>query len=107
MIFEANTALAYRKFKNLQKGDPIESHDHYFDHDVLVMKGSVRVYHGMPDGSVTTTEAHAPANVLIKKHWIHSIEALADDTEVWCAFAHRFKDGTESDECEGNKEAYC
>jgi hypothetical protein len=69
-------------FKN--KGDVEYGHSHVFDHLSLLTSGSVRVFI-----DEVATDYVAPAMIVIAKSVTHVLEALEDNTVVYCIHALR------------------
>jgi len=67
-------------------GDIEQGHSHQFDHQTLLSKGSIKI---TLEGVENTY--HAPHIIFIRKDHRHQLEALQDDTVVYCI--HALRDG--------------
>lgn len=95
-----------RPMRFARAGEACQGHEHRFDHTSIVFKGAVRVNARLPDGREIERSFSAPAHFLVKKDVWHRIEATADDTEVWCVYAHRTPQGDVVQEYTGWEGAY-
>lgn len=70
-------------------GDKGESHKHEFDHITFVTRGKVRVV--VKDGGdfVVSEGGFFP----VPRDQEHQVEALEDDSRIWCVFALRDDQG--------------
>jgi len=89
-----------------EKGAVTEGHTHNFDHTTIVFTGSVRVDATLEDGRTITREFTAPAFFLVKAKVFHRIEALEDNTTIWCVYSHRTPQGDVVQEFTGFEAAY-
>ena len=95
-------------------GDEVEGHAHNFDHTSIVLRGAARFEATLPDGRVLSIDKYAPddehgdkqCHVLIKAGVRHKITALADNTIVWCVYAHRTPQGDVVQSYNGWEDAY-
>lgn len=69
-------------------GEVHDGHTHTFDHVSFLTKGRVQVIVGKH-----ATEYEAPNFIVIGKDVEHQIIALEDETQWWCVFAVRDKNG--------------
>lgn len=61
-------------------GTFVPQHSHFYDHTSMVAAGSVRVWcDGKPLG-----DFRAPTGILIRAHKKHLMQALEDDTVIYC-----------------------
>jgi hypothetical protein len=66
----------------------------------------VRITATLPNGKEIVREAQAPAHFLIRAEVCHKIEALTDNTVVWCIYSHRTPDGEVIQTYDGWDDAY-
>lgn len=71
-------------------GDTEIGHTHQFDHLTLLAKGKLKI-------TVNNQVSHfsSPQMIYIHKDQVHELEALEDDTIVYCIHALRTKDQSE------------
>ena len=75
------------------KGEKLPGHAHGFDHTTIVFSGAVRVKAAFPDGRIVEQDFTAPSHFLVKADVEHEIEALENETVVWCVYSHRTPQG--------------
>ena len=75
-----------RQIHFLKSGDVETGHEHCFDHQTLLAKGSVQIE---IDGAKTVYTA--PHIIFIKKDVVHELTAMEDDTVCYCI--HALRDG--------------
>lgn len=90
----SNVYMRMMNFK--EKGHKEFGHKHFYDHAMIVAKGSilVKVYDEENDELLPPVEYKAPASVFIRKMLIHEIESLEDDTTTICV--HALRDETDT-----------
>lgn len=71
-----------RQIHFVSAGDVETGHEHCFDHQTLVAKGSVQIE---VDGAKTVY--NAPHIIFIKKNTVHELTAMEDDTVCYCIHA--------------------
>lgn len=82
----------YTRMMHFKEKNTIElGHKHFYDHSMLLAKGSVlvRVYDQENDSFLPEVSFKAPATIFIRKGLIHQIESLEDDSVVYCIHALR------------------
>ena len=85
----------------LKDGDKVQSHEHNFDHTMILFTGAARVRRGEEE-----IELKAPAHCLIRKGTRHEITALAPGTTWWCVYSLRTPDGEVVDHDTGWNDAF-
>lgn len=100
--------LFFRKNLLAHAGDRINGHTHNFDHNSLVVSGSVHVKATKPDGTTIERGFDAKTNkiFLVLAEVKHEIIALEDNTEFWCLYSHRNPQGEVVQEYDGWRPAY-
>lgn len=73
-----------------QAGDVEIGHTHQFDHLTLLAKGKIKV---TVEG--VATEFTAPHMIYIHKDKVHELQAITNDTVVYCIHALRDKENNE------------
>lgn len=69
-------------------GEHYQGHEHYIDHLMNLVRGSVRIeWERKATGESGIVEALVPCRLLIKKDCWHKITALSDDTFWECWFS--------------------
>lgn len=76
-----------------KEGDVVYSHNHPFDHTTIVFRGRVLIRATFLDGNEGSQIAEAPCHFLITAGIWHEIQALEDDTLLWCVYSHRDANG--------------
>jgi quercetin dioxygenase-like cupin family protein len=84
----ANLYSRMMHFKNA--GDIEAGHTHQFDHLTLLAKGKIKV---TVEG--VATEFTAPHMIYIHKDKVHELQAVTNDTVVYCIHALRDKENNE------------
>lgn len=90
----------------LNAGGEIEGHTHNFDHTTIVIRGRWKITAELPDGRRIEREFAAGSHALVKAGVKHGLQALEDDSEAWCVYAHRTPQGDVTQEYQGWHEAY-
>lgn len=102
--------VGYRQFVLEKTCNINEGHKHNYDHNTIVIRGSLRVtYKDEIDGKVIESESrdfYQGEHVHIAKGRYHSIKALEDNTIYQCIFSHRDWDGNIIQSYIGNVQAY-
>jgi len=80
------SSVYVRQIHFLKSGDVETGHEHCFDHQTLIAKGSVQIE---VDGVKTVFKA--PHIAFIKKGLVHELTAMEDDTVCYCI--HALRDG--------------
>jgi len=72
-----------------QEGDHVFLHKHVDDHITKLISGSIRLR--AYDFNVLLIDGtfRAPAEILVKKDWIHELIALEDNTKAECIFENQ------------------
>ncbi len=104
----------FREMKFEKIGSIHAGHCHHYDHVTFISSGAVNVDASEVDmetqkkktGRTINRQFQAPAMILIKKNWAHTITALADNTVAHCIYAIRDFDGDVSQEWNGDMEPY-
>lgn len=103
MIIQFPT-LALRPNVLYKKGDFIKGHTHNFDHVSMVVRGAVCVEVERPDGEKGKRYISAPdprdryhsidkCCFNVPAGWKHTITAMTDMVEFWCAYPPRDEQG--------------
>lgn len=102
--------IGYRQFHLEKICQANEGHKHNYDHNTIVIRGSLRViYKDEVDGKIVETESrdyYQGEHIHIAKGKLHTIKALEDDTIYQCIFSHRDWDGQIIQTYIGNRSAY-
>ena len=87
--------IFFRPMRFERAGDVVLGHTHNFDHVTFLWRGKIEVtaHHVDNPEATIVRQFEAPARILIRKDWCHSIKALQDRTFADCIYALRDFDG--------------
>jgi hypothetical protein len=102
----AGSTFSHRVFDG--KGcQPHVGHEHNYDHQTLVIEGSIKIERTERDGSVTRHGPFGPLEGMkIEAGCRHTVYPLSKDTRYACIFLNRDHSGLVVDEYVGDVKGY-